>query len=183
MKSPAIEIRSFKWPRRPTYIPSPLQFLGEDEFGRWLGVAAGIPWRSADGTRSGVMEHPLVKLVPPDTYWTCCFHPVDPVIDIDLVLPVRWLENAFEEIDLELDVLRFADGRIEVRDQAEFARLHQELGLSATTAAKVTQTAEELCTLLAQGAEPFASIGRERLARFMADTHRTSEKTTFRVNP
>jgi hypothetical protein len=169
MSNPTIEVRGFKWPRRPTYAPVPAHLLGEDVFGRWLGVAKGTPWRSADGSRSGVMLQPLVKLVPADTYWTCCFHPVDPVVDIDLVLPVRWLENTLEEIDLELDVLRFADGRIEVRDQAEFAHLHQELGLPDAVTAKVLQTAEELRALLARNAEPFATVGHERLARFIAD--------------
>ena len=33
-----IEVRGFKWPRRPTGVAM-AQLLGEDTFGRWLGIA------------------------------------------------------------------------------------------------------------------------------------------------
>ena len=109
----AIEVRGFKWPRRPTAI-AVTQLLGEDAYGRWLGVARGEPWWAADRSRSGVFLGSLVKVVPHDTFWTACFHPVDPVVDVDIVLPVRWVDNVLEEVDLELDILRSADGSVHV---------------------------------------------------------------------
>lgn len=101
----AIEVRGFKWPRRPTAVAM-VCLLGEDEFGRWLGVTRGDPWWAADRSRSGVFETSLVKVVPNGTFWTACFHPVDLVVDVDIVLPVRWVDDALEEVDLELDILR-----------------------------------------------------------------------------
>lgn len=68
-----VEVRSFKWPRRPTGVTM-ARLLGEDEFGHWIGVAKGDPWWTADHSRSGVFEASLVKLVPHGTFWTACFH-------------------------------------------------------------------------------------------------------------
>src|SRR5262245_48550465 len=106
---PVIQVRGFKWPRRPASVAM-ARLLGEDVYGRWLGVTRGTPWWTTDGSRSGVFETSLVKLVPTGTFWTACFNPIDPVVDVDIVLPVRWLDGALEEVDLELDILRLADG-------------------------------------------------------------------------
>lgn len=97
--------------------------LGEDTFGRWLGIARGELWWDRDGTRTGRFDHSFVKLVPRGTFWTVCFHTMEPLIDVDIVLPVRWYGGVLEEVDLELDVLRSASGRVSVRDQAEFDRI------------------------------------------------------------
>jgi hypothetical protein len=120
-----IEVRSFKWPRRPTGV-TVARLLGEDQFGRWIGVQKGDPWWTANRARSGVFGAPLVKLVPSGTFWTACFHPADPVIDVDIVLPVRWADDVLEEVDLELDVLRSANGTVSVRDRDEWERVRQE---------------------------------------------------------
>jgi uncharacterized protein len=121
--APAVEIRGFKWPDRPTSVAI-ASLLGEDTFGNWLGISRGDAWGSADRTRTGLFDHSFVKLVPRETFWTVCFHAMNPqlaylqeaLIDVDIVLPVRWSDGAIEEVDLELDVLRSADGRVCVRD-------------------------------------------------------------------
>jgi hypothetical protein len=46
------------------------------------------------------------------TFWTACFHPVDPVVDVDIVLPVSWHGAVLEEVGLESDILRNADGTV-----------------------------------------------------------------------
>src|SRR5687767_13835883 len=116
---PIIEIRGFKWPYRPTYI-APAYLLGKDAFGRWLGFPDRSPWRLADGSLSGVAQQPFVKLVPDSTWWTVNFYPNNPLIDVDIVYPVTWIGDVLEELDLELDVLAYADGSIHVRDQDKF---------------------------------------------------------------
>jgi hypothetical protein len=50
-----IEVRAFKWPRRPTSTAVAC-LLGEDTFGRWLGITRGDPWWAADRSRSGVFD-------------------------------------------------------------------------------------------------------------------------------
>jgi len=163
-----IEVRGFKWPRHPTAVTVAC-LLGEDAFGRWLGVASGTPWRAADGSRSGVFEMSFVKLVPSGTFWTACFNPVDPVVDVDIVLPVRWLDDALEEVDLELDILRSADGSVLVRDREAFERVRETWAMPDDVAAQVKATCARVHTLVELGAEPFGAVGRAWLCRFLTE--------------
>jgi len=162
-----VEVRHFKWPRRPTSVAE-ARLLGEDEFGRWLGVAAGDPWWRGDRSPGGVFVAPLVKLVPVGTYWTACFHPADPVVDVDVVLPVHWHGGVLEEVDLELDVLRCADGSVRVRDRDAFERVRADWPMPADVVARAEDACERLRELLASGAEPFGGVGPGWLARFLA---------------
>jgi hypothetical protein len=163
-----IEVRGFKWPRRPTAVAA-AHLLGEDEHGRWLGVAAGDPWWAADRSRSGVFEGPLVKVVPDGTFWTACFYPGDPAVDVDIVLPVRWVEDALEEVDLELDVLGSADGTVRVRDRDEFERVRVGWMMPDDVATRAEEACERLRSLVEQRAEPFGEVGPAWLTRFLAD--------------
>jgi hypothetical protein len=163
-----IEVRLFKWERRPKDVTR-AHLLGEDAFGRWLGVRKGDPWWSADGLRSGVFVESLVKLVPEGTFWTACFNPSDPMIDVDIVLPVRWIDDVLEEVDLELDILRSADGSVHVRDQDEFERVRVAYAMPNAIAAQAEAACQRIRRLVEQGAEPFGSVGRGWLAHFLAE--------------
>ena len=167
-----IEVRGFKWPRRRTAVAM-AWLLGEDDFGRWLGVTSGSPWWAADGSRAGVFETSLVKVVPSGTFWTACFHPVDPVVDVDIVLPVRWVDDVLEEVDLELDILRSADGSVRVRDRDEFDRVRAAWAMPGDIAAQAEATCGRVRALVELGAEPFGAVGRAWLARFLADASAT----------
>jgi hypothetical protein len=165
-----IEVRSFKWPRRPTAVAM-TRLLGEDRFGRWLGVARGDPWRSADGSQRGVFVESLVKLVPSGTFWTACFHPVDPVVDVDIVLPVRWAGDVLEEVDLELDILRFTDGCVHVRDQEKFDLLRATYVIPDEIVTQALATCEEIRDRVARAEEPFGEVGRAWLSHFLKTTN------------
>jgi|GEM_PF-1527063 len=161
-----IEIRGFKWPHRPTAVAMAC-LLGEDAYGRWLGVAKGKPWWAADGSRSGVFESSLVKVIPRGTFWTACFTSVDPVVDVDIVLPVRWVDGAVEEVDLELDVLRFADGSVQVRDREEFDRVREAWPMPTELIVQAEETCERIRGLVEMGIEPFGKVGRMWLSHFL----------------
>lgn len=163
-----IEVRGFKWPDRPTSTAVAC-ILGEDAFGQWLGFARGDQWRTADGKRSGVFETSFVKLVPRGTFWTACFMPVDPIVDVDIVLPVRRVGDALEEVDLELDIVCCGDGSVSIRDREEFVRVQEAYGMPADVRAQAEETCERLYSLVMQGAEPFGDVGRMWLAHFMAE--------------
>ena len=163
-----IEVRGFKWPRRSTDVTVAC-LLGEDAFGRWLGVARGTLWWAADRSRSGVFERSLVKLVPSGTFWTACFHPVDPVVDVDIVLPVRWVDGALEEVDLELDILRYTDSGVQVRDREAFTRVQKAWAMPDDIAEQAEETCERVRALVERGAEPFDAVGRAWLSRFLAE--------------
>ena len=163
-----IQVRSFKWPHRPT-AETTAYLLGTDTFGRWLGVASGTPWWSADHSRSGVFEMPLVKLVPDGTFWTACFHPNDPVVDVDIVLPVHWSDDTLEEVDLELDILRSADGSVRVRDREAFTLVQQAWAMPADIVTQAEETCEKIREQVEQGAKPFGAVGRAWLSRFLEE--------------
>ena len=166
-----IEVRSFKWPQRPMAV-AVTTLLGEDAFGRWLGIRRGDPWWAADHSRNGVFEYSFVKLVPSDTFWTTCFHPVDPVVDVDIVLPVRWIDDVLEEVDLELDILRSAEGDVSVRDQETFEQVRTQWGMPDEIAREAETTCTRIRTLVERGAEPFGAVGQAWLARFLIDVDR-----------
>ena len=164
-----IEIRNLKWPRREPRV-SMGQFLGEDGFGRWVGLTEGDPWRAADGTPSGAFRSSFVLVVPRAAYWTACFHPRDPVVDVDIVLPANWVDDVLDLVDLELDVLRSADGRVQVRDQNEFERTRATWAMPDDIAARAESTCEQIRDLVERHAEPFGSVGLVWLARFLVDS-------------
>lgn len=164
-----IEIRNLKWPRRHPSV-SMGRFLGEDDFGRWLGLQQGDPWRTVDGAHSGVFLSSFVVVVPQDAYWTACFNSADPVVDVDVVLPVKWVDDVLDIVDLELDVLRNADGIVQVRDRDEFARTRADWSMPDDIAAQAESTCELIRDLVERNAEPFGSVGRAWLSRFLADS-------------
>ncbi len=164
---PSIEIRGFKWPRRPTAVAH-ARLLGADHYGRWLGITQGHPWWAADHSRAGVFELSFVKVVPSGTFWSACFHQVDPVVDVDIVLPVRWDGNILEEVDLELDVLRNRDGHTDVRDRDQFEQTHAAWPMPADVIAQAEATCDQVYAWVEQGVEPFGIVGQAWLMRFLA---------------
>jgi hypothetical protein len=169
VKQHTIEVRSFKWPYRPTSIAM-TRFLGQDAFGRWLGITRGDPWWSADHSVAGVFIHPFVKLVPNDTFWTACFNPSDPIVDVDIVLPVRWIDCVLEEVDLELDIIRSAEGHVFVRDQETFDHVREQWNMPDTIAIQAETTCALIRSQVEDRTEPFGMVGQEWLTRFLADT-------------
>ena len=163
-----IEVRGYKWPRRPTDVARG-ELVGEDEYGRWLGVRAGDRWWAADGSREGVFQEPIVKLIPHEAgFWTACFCRVDPIVDVDVVLPVGWVGDVLHEVDLELDVQRFLDGRVELRDEAELARVRARYAMPADVVASALDAAARVLYLVRQRIEPFDTVGSTWLERFVS---------------
>ena len=104
-------------------------------------------------------------------YWTACFHPSDPVIDVDIVLPVQWQQNLLEEVDLELDILRTTNGHVYVRDQDKFDELRTIWSLPDDIARQAEDTCERVRVWVEQNAEPFGRVYRTWLSQFLAETN------------
>lgn len=155
---PVIEIRGFKWPRRPTAVAM-AYFIREDTFGKWVGIAKNNPWRSADGLQSGVYELSFIKLFPKDTYWTACFGNGDIIIDVDISLPVSWVDDAVEEIDLELDVLCTADWHIYARDEEKLLEVREMFSMPIHISNQGERTCQEIQQMIKQRVEPFGEVG------------------------
>ena len=164
-----VEVRGFKWPRRPTSVAC-ASVLGEDQFGQWLGVTKGSAWWAADRSHTGIFLHSFVKLVPSNTFWSVCFHPVDYAVDVDIILPVHWTGDILEEVDLELDILRSPDGKVWVRDHDKFDRMRTEWSMPPEIARQAENTCQQIRLSVEQAHEPFGSIGLAWLLHFLEST-------------
>ncbi|XSG76892.1 hypothetical protein ACP8Y2_07765 [Herpetosiphon llansteffanensis] len=162
---PQLAIHGFKWPKRPT-AQTMGYLLGADKFGHWLGIVAGSRWQASNG-QQGTFEQAFVKLIPANAYWSACFNLSGKLIDVDIVLPHQWNDQLVEEVDLEIDLLKMADGSIEIRDQAEFAAVCQRWPMPASLIEQVHSTTAQIYQQLATGIEPFKTVGALRLAQFL----------------
>jgi hypothetical protein len=115
-----------------------------------------------------VFEASFVKVVPTGTFWTACFNLIDPVVDVDMVLPVQWFDDALEEVDLELDVVQCGDGSVRLRDRDEFDRVRAIWAMPDNIANEALATSESLGELVARATEPFGEVGLSWLRRFVA---------------
>ena len=100
--------------------------LGDDEFGSWFWGPAGRtmfrgnePWI--------VTEQDALILVKPGAWWAPSWWIGHPETDlyVNIQTPAEWTPERVVAVDLDLDVVRFTDGRTEVVDRDEF-ELHRE---------------------------------------------------------
>lgn len=108
-----------KWGDRPHWEFDAVH-LGADEHGTWLGLPRGTPLARPGAAFS--TETDQVVLVP-DAGWVATFHApgyaVATYVDITTV-PV-WDGAVLRCVDLDLDVIRSAEGDVWVDDEDEFA--------------------------------------------------------------
>ncbi len=122
----AVSLRMSKWGDRPHWAFE-ARWLGTDEHGDWLGLAAGTRM-----TRPGavyVAPVPQLVLAPLDGVvdaqrgWLATFHaPGGPLsVYVDITAPPEWRGRTLHAVDLDLDVLRDPRGETRVDDEDEFA--------------------------------------------------------------
>lgn len=160
-----VEVQSLKWPKRLTGIAQ-TRYLGQDEHGVWLGVRRGDSFWLPDRSVGGTMVQTFVKLMPADSYWTALFQDIEPYLDIDISYPVSWTGTTVQEVDLELDVLRYSDGCVVVRDQEDFAKLVADQSVPREVVANAESACAMVLELIQNDAEPFRTIGLGWLAKW-----------------
>jgi len=150
----------------------PARWLGEDEHGTWLGVAAGTPAR-VDGDRETLREEPYVLLVPERAWWTAMFNapPRRTEVYCDVTTQATWVGGSeVTVVDLDLDVRRRRWGVIERLDEDEFAANTVRFGYPDVVVARATDASLWLATALGDGTEPFANAFRPWLAKVTDDS-------------
>src|SRR4029453_16243992 len=81
---------------------------------------------------------------------------------VNIQTPAVWDGDRVTTVDLDLDIVRFTDGRLEIVDRDEF-ELHQGLyGYPEDLVAATERATAEAFDLAAAGAEPFAGAAAER---------------------
>ncbi|WP_205650500.1 DUF402 domain-containing protein [Actinoplanes solisilvae] len=145
------------------------RLLGEDAWGTWLATPRGTLVTYHYGRRNrGRTRADAVRLVPADKWWMAMFlaEPDVRAAYCDVISPPRWTGPAeITVVDLDIDVIRYRDGRVEVDDEDEFAQHRDEFGYPPGIVAGALGAAGELRTALTLGEEPFASHYRDWLAR------------------
>ncbi|MCY7396624.1 MAG: DUF402 domain-containing protein [Nocardioides sp.] len=116
----AIRVEMTKWGGRPHWEFDAL-FLGSDEHGEWIGLTTGTSLARPGAVF--VTETDQVGLVPRDAGWVATFHAPGYLVTtyVDMTTVPHWDGSVVHAVDLDLDVVRGAQGNVWVDDEDEFA--------------------------------------------------------------
>jgi uncharacterized protein len=162
------EIRFTKWGGR-RHWRYPMEPFATDRYGWWLGGRAGIELRR--GFEEPIRQpHAFVLLVPASGCWLASWNDpgtseVSVYVDVT-TRPVR-RGDVVHAVDLDLDVVRWRDGTVEVLDEDEFADHQVRYGYPAEVIAQALATTGELVAQVTAAVEPFGAVGDARLAEFL----------------
>ena len=154
-----VDVRFTKWGGK-RHWEFALTVLGEDEHGVWGGARAGTRLWRPDAELA--TDHDWVTLVPRDTAWAASFYdsPGQPIsVYVDMTTPAEWSGATVSMVDLDLDVVLDRDGAITLDDEDEFEAHQVELDYPTEIIELARRTADEVFAALADGAEPFDSVG------------------------
>ncbi len=142
-----------------------LEPLGQDRFGWWFFGRKGLPLQRGDEPPV-LQRRDFVLLVPVQGCWTACFNAEDELeIYVDVTTRPVLGAGTVTAVDLDLDVVRYLDGRVEVLDEDEFAEHQVQLAYPAELIRQARQTCDWLVGAVSSRAEPFGQAGTGWLAR------------------
>ncbi|HEY3503093.1 MAG TPA: DUF402 domain-containing protein [Actinocatenispora sp.] len=143
--------------------------LGADEFGTWLGCPPGTTLQRGHEL-TVVWEEAQVLLVPEERWWTANFNdePNKTEIYCDITSVPTWHGDELRAVDLDLDVVRRRDGRVELLDEDEFAEHQVRYGYTPDVVAAAEASAAELHRAISANEEPFATVYQTWLAMVTA---------------
>lgn len=152
-----------KWMTRPHWRFD-MYHLADDPWGTWLWTPPGSTARRASEP-ARTFDHLNVKLVSPDSWWTAIWNDSGHFdLYVDIIAPAAWSGNRVTMIDLDLDIIRRADGTVLIEDEDEFANHQTAFGYPEEVIAKARRVTNELRDSIAVGAEPFSEVGAGRMA-------------------
>jgi protein associated with RNAse G/E len=135
----------------------PGSLLGEDEHGVWIGCPAGMVARRGYEPPT-VFAFASVMLFPREAWWTAAFNakPREPEIYCDVTTVPQWHDGEVTMVDLDLDVLRFRDGRVHLDDEDEFAEHQVSYGYPDDIINQAERSAAWLMEAVSGATGPFA---------------------------
>lgn len=143
--------------------------IGADEFGTWLGVARNTEVVRSDS--SFILRRAKVLLVPRDGAHTAGFYEFVEDIDVDVYVDITsspdWSPTGVTAIDLDLDVVRLANGKTYVDDRDEFETNQRRYGYPPEVIAGAESTCARIMDDLTRGREPYKTVGSRWLAHFV----------------
>jgi len=145
-----------------------LEELGADAYGTWFAGRPGTALQRGD--EPPIFElHGFVTLVPVIGDWIAIWRSVgDLAIYVDVTDTPRRRGSRIDAVDLDLDVVAFRDGRVEIIDVDEFEDHRITLGYPAQIAASAQATAMWLLDQIPLRTPPFDDTGPSWLAKAAA---------------
>ena len=157
-------VERLKWPDVPHYRHLGW-VLGDDEYGLWIELRVGTPVYRRDeilfhGANGGLM------LAPKDQGWLAWFPEFGEFdLYVDIVTGLIRTDEGVTMVDLDLDVIRYRGGEVQLLDEDEFA-LHQvKFSYPPEIVEGARRQAEFVLNAVRVGAEPF---GGQRAAEWTA---------------
>jgi protein associated with RNAse G/E len=150
-----VELIAEKWGGRPHYR-GPVHPLGDDEHGTWLWGPAGRTIHKGPGV-SFVTEQDALILVAPGAWWQPAWWIGHPHLDlyVNINTPAQRDGDGIVTVDLDLDVVRWVDGRVEVLDRDEFEDHQARYGYPPGIVAAAEAATAEAHDLVARRRPPF----------------------------
>lgn len=161
-----VRIVTTKWGGRPHWIFDGT-YLGVDDHGDWLGFTAGTHFERPGAAFTADVDH-VVVLPRDDRGWVATFlAPGLPfTVYVDIATTVHWEGHDAAIVDLDLDVIRRADGGVEVLDEDEFAEHRTRFGYPAEIVDRALASLTDAQAALLAESPPFDPVTWERwLAR------------------
>jgi protein associated with RNAse G/E len=142
-----------------------MQRLGEDEHGLWLWSPPGTDMQRGEEPRRESQAINL-KLVPEGRWWTAIWSYRQQVdVYVDIIAPPTWRGSTVTMIDIDLDLVRWADGRVEVLDEHEFVQHQAEMEYPPRLVDTARATTAQLALALESRHEPFGDVGEQWMQR------------------
>jgi hypothetical protein len=149
-----------KWLDRPHWEYDAL-LLGRDGHGTWLGVEAGTRL-ARPGAEFATPQH-FVTLVPRQQPFVATFY--DPIcadgarsvvdVYVDITTVPEWDGEHVRMVDLDLDVVRGASGRVWVDDEEEFAEHRVRFGYPADLVRLAASSCDRVLAAVTNGQPPY----------------------------
>ena len=166
------------------------RYLGADEHGDWWFAPPGT--RCVRPGRDFIEEVGWVSVAPVGRGWAASFYPDSKHISVyvDMTTPAVWQRRGsvgehgdvgpeweVTMVDLDLDVVLTREGHLFVDDEDEFAEHQVSLGYPPEVVALAEDAARTVLAAVAEGREPFATVGDAWLRRVTTDAWGGSERT------
>lgn len=133
----------------------PVEILGTDQHGTWLGSRRGNPVQQPDGGVE-LQQNDAVWLVIERSWSLSAFwFTAETDLTIDVCTPPTFKDETWSFIDLELDLFRLPDGRAGIVDQDEWELLAGSGLISDEAVRVVEESARSLLPLVERKVEPF----------------------------
>ena len=152
-----------KWDGSPHWAFG-CSYLGRDEHGDWIGIPAGTFMARPGATF--VTETAQAGLVPPDRGWLATFHApgYHVVTYVDMTTVPTWDGLVVRAVDLDLDVVKTAAGRVYVDDEDEFAEHRVRFDYPADVVALAQRARDDVFAAVVHERPPFGGQATRWLA-------------------